>query len=161
MIYTHAAAAILSGAVAATGAWQVQGWRYTGQIATIRAERSQAIAAAESAARATEQLLNAKNRRVANDYQVEKARRAADAAAAADALRLLQSAIATSSDPAADPATASGINDPRGAIAGQCAEALVRLDGHAKRLASKASALQQYAVQVCMMQPEFIAAPSN
>ncbi len=28
MIYTHAAAAIIAAALAATGAWQVQNWRY-------------------------------------------------------------------------------------------------------------------------------------
>ena len=28
MIYTHAAVALLAGAIAATGAWQVQAWRW-------------------------------------------------------------------------------------------------------------------------------------
>lgn len=47
MIYTHVAAALLGAAVAATGAWKVQTWRYTARDA----ER-QELAAKEQAIRA-------------------------------------------------------------------------------------------------------------
>jgi hypothetical protein len=43
MIYTHAAAALLGASIAAVGAWQVQSWRYTGQINQIRAAQAEAV----------------------------------------------------------------------------------------------------------------------
>ena len=42
MIYTHIAAALISAAVAATGAWQVQSWRYGEQIASMKQAASEA-----------------------------------------------------------------------------------------------------------------------
>ena len=51
MIYTHAAAALLGAAIAATGAWKVQAWRYDAADADrMRAEQT-AAAARESDAR--------------------------------------------------------------------------------------------------------------
>lgn len=51
MIYTHAAAALLGAAIAATGAWQVQAWRWGAADADrMRAEQT-AAAARESDAR--------------------------------------------------------------------------------------------------------------
>ena len=49
-IYTHAAAALLGAAIAATGAWQVQGWRMGQQISALHAEVAQAQAARTGAA---------------------------------------------------------------------------------------------------------------
>lgn len=55
MIYTHAAAALIAGAIAATGAWQVQQWRFDARElervqsqaeATQQAARTAAAAAA-------------------------------------------------------------------------------------------------------------------
>lgn len=54
MIYTHAAAALLGASIAAVGAWQVQSWRYTGQINQIRAAQAEAVNTAVREARATE-----------------------------------------------------------------------------------------------------------
>lgn len=36
MFYTHVAAAVLAGAIAATGAWQVQNWRHGEQIGALK-----------------------------------------------------------------------------------------------------------------------------
>ena len=55
MVYTHLAAAIVGAAIAAVGAWQVQGWRYGEQIASINTKHAQqSEAAAKSALRMTE-----------------------------------------------------------------------------------------------------------
>lgn len=54
MLYTHAAAALLGASIAAVGAWQVQSWRYTGQINQIRAAQAEAVNTAVREARATE-----------------------------------------------------------------------------------------------------------
>ena len=52
MVYTHLAAAIVGAAIAAAGAWQVQGWRYGEQIASINTEHArQSEASAKSALR--------------------------------------------------------------------------------------------------------------
>jgi hypothetical protein len=150
MSYTHAAAALIGAAIAATGAWQVQGWRLGGQIAGLKAAQAEAVAESERFARAREQELHASNRKIDHAYQAEKARRAADAAASADALRLYQQALASAGDPATDPAAAGGADDTHPRIAGECAAALVRLDDYARSVASQARALQGYAGQVCV-----------
>ena len=55
MVYTHLAAAIVGAAIAAVGAWQVQGWRYGEQIASINTEHArQSEASAKRALRMTE-----------------------------------------------------------------------------------------------------------
>ena len=55
MVYTHLAAAVVGAAIAAVGAWQVQGWRYGEQIASINTEHArQSEAAAKRALRMTE-----------------------------------------------------------------------------------------------------------
>lgn len=54
-LYTYVATALVAGAVAATGAWQVQSWRYETKIATIKQEHSDLVASsAKSALRMTE-----------------------------------------------------------------------------------------------------------
>lgn len=150
MIYTHAAAALVAAAIAAAGAWQVQGWRLGGQIAQLRATQSEAVAESERFARGRERELNATNRKIDHAYQAEKARRAADAAASSDALRLLQQALADASSTDPDPAASSGTDDPHPRIAAECAVALFRLDEYAQGVAATARALQGYAGQVCV-----------
>ena len=55
MMYTHAAAGITGAILAGVLAWQVQAWRYDAQIAGIKAQHAEAIAAsAKSALRLTE-----------------------------------------------------------------------------------------------------------
>lgn len=104
-------------------------------------EYTAAALKASEAARATEQVLIAKNQKVANDYQTEKRRRIADAAVSASRLQELNAVIARAG---ADTSPASGTDDPRGAIINQCAGALVGMDDYAKEVAGKARALQEY-----------------
>ena len=52
--YTHAAAVLLGGAIAATSAWGIQGWRLGGQIAALQAQHAAAQAKAEADARAAQ-----------------------------------------------------------------------------------------------------------
>lgn len=42
MLYTHIAAALIGAAIATTGAWQVQSWRYGEQIASMKQAASEA-----------------------------------------------------------------------------------------------------------------------
>lgn len=124
--------------------------------ATIRAEWNVAITAqalatlkASETARAKEAELQTKVTKVANDYQLEKKRRAADAVIGAGRLRDLTAALAGAA--AANPATTSGADeDPRLDIIAECAGAAVKLDKAVKELASETSALQSYAREVCV-----------
>ena len=83
MIWTHTAAALLGAAIAATLAWQVQSWRYTGQIATIQAAQLEAVSTATREARATE----SRRFQEIQNAQAKSAQRAADARRASDAAR--------------------------------------------------------------------------
>ena len=83
MIWTHTAAALLGAAIAATGAWQVQSWRYTGQIATIQAAQLEAVNTATREARAQE----SRRYQEIQNAQAKSAQRAADARRASDAAR--------------------------------------------------------------------------
>ena len=83
MIWTHTAAALLGAAIAATLAWQVQSWRYTGQIATIQAAQLEAVNAATREARAQE----SRRYQEIQNAQAKSAQRAADARRASDAAR--------------------------------------------------------------------------
>ena len=59
MIYTHAAAALLAAAVAATGAWYVQGWRMQGQVQQAKTALAQLKTdTAEQRTRAAASALN-------------------------------------------------------------------------------------------------------
>lgn len=111
-------------------------------------EATQQAAAASEAARAKEKTLIAKNLKVANDYQAEKKRRAADAVVTAGRLQQLQAAL--DSVAAANPAAPAGADDPRNEIIHRCSSALIGMDKYAKELADKTSALQIYASELCV-----------
>ncbi len=115
------------------------------------AQATAAALAAEQAARAREQALQSKVRKVANDYQVEKTRRAAADQLAADSLRQLQAALASGGESRADPAAPAGADDdPRDGIIAECAGALVQMDKAVRSLADQTRALQGYAAGVCV-----------
>lgn len=87
MIYTHVAALILGGAIAATTAWQVQDWRLGGQIASLKATHATALADAQAKALATERtnatryqgaLNEARTREAALQRDVGRARAESD-----------------------------------------------------------------------------------
>lgn len=115
---------------------------------TERAQIAQQVAQAEAAAREKEQELAAKNRKVTDAYIAEKKRRAADARAADDALRVLNAELGAAREATSDAASGAGTDDPREAIASECAAALVALDKHAQGVAAKVIALQDYAREV-------------
>ena len=115
------------------------------------AQATAAALQAEQAARAKEQALQTQVRKVANDYQVEKTRRAAADQLAADSLRQLQAALAGGGRARADPAAPAGADDdPRDGIIAECAGALVQVDAAARRLADQTRALQSYTAGVCV-----------
>ena len=82
MIYTHAAAALLGASIAAVGAWQVQSWRYTGQINQIRAAQAEAVNTATREARAQEsaRFKGVQDAQAAAQTRAQVARRDADRA---------------------------------------------------------------------------------
>ena len=81
MIYTHLAAAIAGAIVAGYVGWSAQGWRLGEQIATLKAQQIEAVAAATREARATE----SRRYQEIHDAQVKSAARAQSARAAAAA----------------------------------------------------------------------------
>jgi len=86
MIYTHIAAALIGAAIAATGAYKVQSWRYGEQIASMKQEASEATTKAVKAAmdktltdqkRKDDALIEANKRAQYNAVAADSARRAA------------------------------------------------------------------------------------
>lgn len=115
---------------------------------TERAEQTAQALAASEAARNKERELQTTVTKVSDDYQNEKRKRIADAQLNAGKLSELQAALTDSAS--LNPTATDGTDDPRGAIISECAVALVGLDGYAKGLAAKTSALQAYAREVCV-----------
>jgi hypothetical protein len=114
MLYTPAAAALIAAALAATGAWQVQNWRYGAKEAErlqLVAEQARAsIRAADAAAtrhEADKQAIRARVRVITQevDRVVEKPVYRS-VCLDADGLRILEAAIAESAPTARQPAPA-------------------------------------------------------
>ena len=137
MIYTHAAAALLGAALAAGGAWQVQSWRYTGQINQMKAAQQEAVATATREARAAEskRFQGVQDAQAAAHARAIAARRDADAARS-ELDRLRGAITVTRGGVPGESATACAV---RAATAGdllaECAAAHAELaraaDGHA------------------------------
>lgn len=81
----YVAVAAVSALVAGTAAWTAQGWRYGAQIADMRRAQAQALADAQTQARAVESQRAAAIEKVQNDAQKQIAAANDDAAAASDA----------------------------------------------------------------------------
>lgn len=109
MIYTHILAGLIGAAIAATGAYKVQSWRYGEQIASMKQEASEATTKAVKAAmdktltdqkRKDDALIEANKRAQYNATAATRARSAADslrdelAAARADLSNASESARA-------------------------------------------------------------------
>lgn len=151
MIWTHVAAALAAAAMAAAGAWQVQAWRYDGQLAAVHAQQAQALQQAQADALATQQTLERERQKVEARYAQLKRTAASDAAAADHALRGLRDALADASATrpgagASAPDRADG--DPRNDIVSECAAAAAALAQHADRLAAQVIGLQDYVSRV-------------
>lgn len=101
--------------------------------------------AASETARLREQAAQKTNERIDRENQIRKASARALDVAAADSLRQLNAASASAATSAQ-----CGSDDPRPAIASECAAALVAVDQHGRGLASQVTALQRYASEVCL-----------
>ena len=89
-LYTHAAAALLGAAIAATSAWNIQGWRLGGQISAIQAQHATERAQAQADARAAQIVIDNKYQEALNEARTREnaLRRDRDAARAeSDGLR--------------------------------------------------------------------------
>ena len=82
MIWTHTAAALAGAAIAFGGAWKVQSWRYTGQIARMEANHSQALADARQIAIDEATRRQAQKDEALREAALQAQRNAAAAAAA-------------------------------------------------------------------------------
>lgn len=144
MISTHAAAALLAAAIAATGAWTVQGWRMDAQVqASQAALETLKREHAESLTRATAGALNAtiawqKEKDDAIDRAQQRAKtQAANAAAARRDADSLRSTLASASLRLPDATHAACIEYGAavGGLLDQCGRAYQELarqcDGHA------------------------------
>ena len=139
MIYTHAAAARIAASIAATGAWQVQNWRY-GAKETER-EQQKLVEVRQSAATAIRQLDNVLRAQNAGAARAIRLRSDLDSARTdLDRLR-----IALRTLPTADPTTGTCPDraDPARELLAACAAELVEMGGIADRHASDALMLQQ------------------
>ena len=147
-----AAAAVLAIALAGL----VYKVRHSGMLAeravwvTREAERTaQALVTSESY-RLRERAAQKGAADVDKQLQAAKALRAAADGRSADSLRKLNEALARSSAPASDTATASGTDDPRATIIGECAAKYRQVDADARRMAATIAGLQGYAAKVCV-----------
>lgn len=121
------------------------GFVYKAGRASVRsAWDAEKIVASENA-RLREKAAQIATERVDHAYQTAKARAAADKRLVDDRLRDFTTA---SSD--TDTSPACGADGPDRAIANQCAVALAAVDGYAKSVARKATALQDYTREVCL-----------
>jgi hypothetical protein len=135
-------AALLAVLVLLAGiAWKIDQNGYKRSQAEWTAEK---LATSETA-RLREQAAQKTIERIDRDYQIQKARAAADKRITDDRLREFAAASGDT-----ETSTTSGIDDPYRAIANQCADALTRLDEYAKGVAGKATALQGYTREVCL-----------
>lgn len=114
-------------------------------IAVMQAKQVAAALAASEAARAKEAELQSKVTKVANDYQTEKKRRAADAVSLNDSLRQLQASIdSPTSTSASSPGRVNGTGGLERELLGNCSKALAEMAITADRLEGKVVGLQGY-----------------
>ena len=145
MIWTHTAAALLGAAIAAAGAWQVQSWRYTGQINEMKAAQAEAVNTATREARAQEskRFQGVQDAQAAAQTRAVAARRDADAARTElDRLRGTLS-IARGGVPGESTAACAQRADAAADVLGQCAAAYSDLAAVADRLNADRLMLQE------------------
>lgn len=135
-LYLYVAVAIGAAAAGGATAWKVQSWRYTGQIATIKASQLEAVNTATREARATE----SRRYQGVQDAQNSATKRAAvaraDASAARTELDRLRNAIRTR--PVCVPGDTASASpertDTAGLVLAECGQALTDLAATADRL---------------------------
>lgn len=137
-LYTYAATAVVAGALAFGGGWQVQAWRYDAQIADMQASHATAIADAnQKALDETIKMQRTKDDAIAK-AELRAAQNAAAAAAArrtADGLRGTLYAF-RSSLPSLAPATVIERADTAAELLGACAAEYQDLAAAADRINS-------------------------
>jgi len=143
MLYTHAAAALLGASIAAVGAWQVQSWRYTGQINQIRAAQAEAVNTATREARAQEsaRFKGVQDAQAAAQTRAQVARRDADRARS-ELDRMRDTLSATRGGVPGESTAACAVRADAGAdVLAQCAAAYLSMAGIADRHANDARTL--------------------
>lgn len=142
MIYTHVAAGLLSAAIAAAGAWQVQNWRYGEQIAVMKKDASEATTKAVKAA--TDKMQVEQKRKddaiaEANKRANYNAAAATRARSAADSLRDELATARTDLSNATESARAKYASAVE-TVLGECSRELTEMgrlaDGHANDAAT-------------------------
>ena len=136
-LYILVATAIVALFVGATGAWQVQSWRYGEQIAKLEAQQETERATAQAAARTAEQAITTKYQGALN----EAIQKQAGLQAAADRARRerdgLRKQLSDAEQRLADASPAACIEyaSTLNRVFGQCSqrytELAIRADGHA------------------------------
>lgn len=132
MIYTHAAAAILAGAIAATGAWKIQNWRFDAkEKARVEQQLESERLRAKANLRNAENVIAAQNAAASRISQLRLD--AAGARATADGLRTSISVALSRADN--DLAACTDTANSIGKLLDQCGTAYQELgavaDGHA------------------------------
>ncbi|WP_035203082.1 hypothetical protein [Acidovorax sp. CF316] len=137
LLITHTAVAVLGAAVAATAAWQLQGWRLGEQIAALQATHATERARASQAAWAAERATALKYQGALNEARTREAALQRDAARArteSDGLRE-QAAAAARRIAGAAPAAVAEYATAAGELLADCSRAHQELarqaDGHA------------------------------
>lgn len=132
MIYTHAAAALIAASIAATGAWQIQNWRFDAKEKEHAEQKL--VEVRQSAATAIRQLDNVLMAQNAGAARAIRLRSDLDSARTElDRLR-----IALRTPPTADPTTGTCPDraDPARELLAACAAELVEMGGIADRINS-------------------------
>lgn len=154
MVYTHAAAAIVSAFLAACGTWQVQAWRYDAQVAQMKQGYAQSLQRAEELARKREHDLLAARQKAEDQYDLEKRKAAAAVTRSRSELDGLRNELYAISPPGAkDPSAALRADGRAGLereLLGSCASTLVGVAAEADRLAAVVVGLQGYVKEVCL-----------
>lgn len=155
MVYTHLAAAIVSAAFAAWGAWAVQDWRYDAKLAQMHQAHAQGLQKAEEDARRREHDMLAARQKAEERYELEKRKAAVAGSRARSELDGLRDQLYAISPPAGpkDPAPAlraDGRATLERELLGSCATTLVGVAAEADRLAAVVVGLQAYVKNVCL-----------
>ena len=154
MVYTHIAAGIVSAALAAWSAWQVQAWRYDSQVAAMQKAHAESLQKAEQAARNREQALSVSRQQAEEKYVQEKTKAATAANRARGELDGLRNELYALSAPKPGASATAPSRADAGPIErqllGECASALVGVAAEADRLAAVVVGLQRYTAEVCL-----------
>ncbi len=162
-IYTHAGAALLAGALAFAGAWQIQAWRMGEQLASLKAGHAETLREiADKTAKASETVRkyetgvadqladkDAKYHKELTNAQSETARMRACIAAGTCGVRIItrSTACAAGGDVPQD-AGAGGVGDGAVALDGETAVRVLDLRESVAADAAKLAYLREYA-QAC------------